>query len=138
MFPVATTQSGMCNAPLDTCNTPAPPAPSPVPLPYPNQAMLMQATPSTCSKKVKVLAMPVVVMTTKIPMTSLDEAGVAGGVVSGTIKGPAMFTKGSAKVMVEGTPVVFHTCTTGHNGSAANAPVGVHDTPSQAKVMVSM
>ncbi len=137
MFPVATTMNGMANAIPDVCNTPAPPAP-PIPVPYPNIAMLMQADPSSCSMKVKILFMPVVVMTTKIPMTSGDEAGSAGGVVSGTIKGPAMFTRGSAKVMIEGKPVVFHTCTTGHNGQAANAPIGIHDVPSQTKVTVMM
>ena len=124
MFPVATVMNGMCNAIPDTCKTPAPPAP-PIPVPYPNIAMLMQANPTSCSKKVKVIAMPVVLMTTKIPMTSGDEAGAAGGVVSGTIKGPAMFTRGSAKVMIEGKPVVFHTCTSGHNGSSPNAPLGL-------------
>ncbi len=137
MFPVSTTMNGNCLAVPDTCKTPAPPAP-PIPTPYPNMGMLMQATPPTCSKKVKVMAMPVVLLGTKIPMTSGDEAGVAGGVVSGTIKGPVMFTKGSAKVSVEGQPVVYQTCTTGQNGSSPNAPCGVQVSPSQAKVMVQM
>lgn len=137
MFPVATTMSGMCKAMPDVCKTPAPPAP-PIPVPYPNMAMLMQANPSSASKKVKVLAMPAIVLTTKIPMTTGDEAGSAGGVVSGTIKGPASFTRGSAKVLIEGKPVVFQTCTSAHNGSSPNAPLGVHDVPSQAKVLVGM
>ena len=92
MFPVSTTMNGNCLAVPDTCKTPAPPAP-PVPTPYPNMGMLMQATPPTCSKKVKVIAMPVVLLGTKIPMSSGDDAGVAGGVVSGTIKGPVMALK---------------------------------------------
>jgi len=137
MFPIATTMNGMCNAMPDVCKTPAPPAP-PIPLPYPNIAMLMQADPSSCSLKVKIVFMPAILLTTKVPMTSGDEAGSAGGVVSGTIKGPAMFTKGSMKVRIEGKPVVFQTCTTGHNGQAANAPMGIHDVPSQAKVTVMM
>lgn len=137
MFPMSTTQGGTCNAVPDTCKTPAPPAP-PIPVPYPNVAMLMQATPTTCATKVLVLNMPVVTIATKIPMTSGDEAGAAGGIVSGTIKGPAQFTKASAKVMAQGKPVVFQTCTTGHNGSSANAPAGIHSSPSQAKVLVAM
>lgn len=137
MFPVATMMNGMCNAMPDVCKTPAPPAP-PIPVPYPNIAMMMQANPTSASKKVKIMAMPVIVMTTKIPMTAGDEPGSAGGVVSGTIKGPAMFTRGSAKVMVEGKPVVFQTCTSGHNGNAANAPLGLHDIPSQPKVTVML
>ena len=98
----------------------------------------MQASPMTCSKKVKVMAMPVVLLGTKIPMSTGDEAGSAGGVVSGTIKGPILFTKGSAKVMIEGQPVVYHTCTAGQNGSSPNAPTGVQVSPSQAKVFVQM
>lgn len=137
MFPIATTMGGMANAIPDTCKTPAPPAP-PVPIPYPNVAMLMQADPSSCAMKTKVVFMPAILMMSKIPMTAGDEAGAAGGVVSGTIKGPATFTKGSAKVIVENKPVVFLTCLAGHNGQAANAPTGIHDVPSQAKVTVTM
>ena len=137
MFPIATTMSGNCMAFPDVCKTPAPPA-GPIPLPYPNTAMLMQATPVSCSKKVKILCMPVVLMGTKIPMTSGDEEGVAGGVVSNMIKGPAGFSRGSAKVAIEGQPVVFQTCTSTHNGSSPNAPCGVLTSPSQAKVTVVM
>lgn len=137
MFPVSTTMSGDCLAVPDVCKTPAPPAP-PVPVPYPNTGMLMMATPTTCSKKVKIMAMPVVVLGTKIPMTTGDEAGAAGGVVSGTIKGPVMFTRGSVKVQVEGQPVVYQTCTTGQNGSSPNAPSGLQVSPSQPKVLVQL
>jgi hypothetical protein len=137
MFPISTTMNGQCLAVPDVCKTPAPPAP-PIPVPYPNVGMLMQATPTTCSKKVKVLAMPVVLLGTQIPMSTGDEAGSAGGVVSGTIKGPVKFTKGSMKVNVEGQPVIFQGCTTGHNGSSPNAPCGIQMSPSQAKVMVMM
>lgn len=136
MFPVTTKQGGTCDAFPDTCKTPAPPGP-PVPVPYPNTAMLVQANPGTCSKKVKILNQPAVTLQTMIPMTSGDEAGAAGGVVSGMIKGPATFKKGSAKVKVEGQPLVFQTCTAAQNGSNANAPMGVQSSPSQAKVLVS-
>jgi hypothetical protein len=137
MFPIATMMNGMSKAFPDVCKTPAPPAP-PIPVPYPNMAMFMQANPTSVSKKVKVIFMPVLVLTSEIPMTAGDEPGSAGGVMSGTIKGPTKFTRGSAKVMIEGKPVIYHTCTTGQNGSAANAPLGIHDTPSQAKVTVLM
>lgn len=137
MFPVATKQGGTCEAFPDTCNTPAPPAP-PVPVPYPNTAQLVQANPGTCSKKVKVLNQPVITKQTVITMSAGDEAGSAGGVVSGMIKGPVQFKQGSAKVKVEGQPLVFQTCMTGHNGTNANAPAGVHSSPSQTKVSVAM
>jgi hypothetical protein len=136
MFPVATKQGGSSTAFPDTCKTPTPAGP--VPLPYPNTAMLMQANPSTCSKKVKIMNQPVITKQSVIPMTSGDEAGSAGGVISGTIKGPAQPKKGSAKVKVEGKPVVFQTCPFGHNGTNANAPMGMQTTPSQTKVMVAM
>lgn len=137
MFPIATKQGGGCEAFPDTCKTPAPPGP-PVPLPYPNLAQLVQANPGTCSKRVKILNQPVITKQTVIPMSSGDEAGSVGGVVSGTVKGPVQFKQGSMKVTVEGQPVVFQTCMTGHNGTSANMPAGVHSSPSQAKVTVAM
>lgn len=137
MFPIATAQGGTSNAFPDTCKTPAPPAP-PVPTPYPNMASLAQTNRGTASQKVKVLNQPVLHVNTQISMTSGDEAGAAGGVVSGTIKGPAKPSKGSVKVKVEGLAVVFQTCPMGHNGVSANAPLGIHDSPSQTKVFVSM
>jgi len=137
MFPVSTKQGGDCNAFPDTCKTPAPPAP-PIPTPYPNAAQLMQANPGTCAKKVKGLNQPLILKSTVVPMSSGDEAGSAGGVVSGTIKGPVSFKKGSAKVKAEGQPIVFQTCTTGHNGTSANAPMGVQASPSQSKIFVAM
>jgi hypothetical protein len=137
MFPVSTLMGGTAMAMPDTCKTPAPPGP-PIPVPYPNTAMMMLAIPPTCTKKVFVLAMPVLTVQSKIAMTAGDEPGAAGGVVSGTIMGPAKFTMGSLKVKMEGQAVVYQTCPTGHNGSSANAPVGVQDAPSQEKVFVAM
>lgn len=137
MFAVATAQGGTCNALPDTCKVPAPPAP-PVPTPFPSTGQLAQANRGTCAKKVTVLNQPVLHLNSQIAMTSGDEAGSAGGVVSGTIKGPAKPTKGSAKVFVEGMAVVFHTCGMAQNGVSANAPMGIHDSPSQSKVFVAM
>jgi hypothetical protein len=137
MFPIATTMNGQAMAFPDVCKTPAPPAP-PIPIPYPNIAMVMQANPLTCSKKVKIVFMPAVLLGSKIPMTAGDEAGAVGGVVSNMIKGPAGFSRGSMKLTIEGQPVVFQTCTTMHNGVSANAPVGTLVAPSQAKVLVGM
>ncbi|NUP07443.1 MAG: DUF4150 domain-containing protein [Polyangiaceae bacterium] len=137
IFPVATKQGGMAQAMPDTCKTPAPPA-APVPIPYPNVGQLMQANPGTCPKKVKILNQPPLTTQSVIPMSTGDEAGSAGGVVSGMFKGPVQFKKGSAKVKIEGQPVTFLTCTTGHNGTNANAPVGTLVSPSQTKVLVGV
>ena len=120
MFGISTKAGGMSMAMPDVCKTPAPPAP-PVPIPYPNIASFVQANPSTCSKKVKILNQPVITKATQITMTSGDEPGVVGGIISGKFKGPAKAKKFSMKVKVEGKNVVYHTCVIGQNGSNANA-----------------
>jgi len=131
---ISTKGKGDCAAFPDVCKTPSPAGP--VPIPYPNMGQLAQADAGTCSAKVKILNKPVVTLKTEIPMSSGDEAGSAGGVMSGKNKGPIKFLKGSLKVTVEGTPVVFLTCMSGQNGSNANAPAGAQISPSQEKVMV--
>ncbi len=135
MFPAATKGGGSGFAFPDTCKVPAPPAP-PIPTPFPNMAMLNQANGGTCSKKVKILNQPVVTKATEIPRTSGDEAGVAGGVVSGMNMGPASFKQGVSAVKVEGDDIINLMKPMGHNGTNANAPAGVHVAPSQAKVLV--
>jgi hypothetical protein len=134
MMFISTKQGGDCLAFPDTCNTPSPVGP--VPIPYPNTAQLMQANPATCSMKVRIMNQAVITKQTMIPMTSGDEAGAAGGAISGMIKGPAQPKTGSAKVKVEGNPVVFQTCLWGQNGTNANAPAGLQASPSQTKVTV--
>ena len=136
-FPLATKQGGGTEGFPDTCKTPAPPGP-PMPMPYKSDGKLMQAKPGTCSKKVKVLNQPVITTKTELSMTTGTAPGSAGGVMSGTSMGPAKFKKGSAKVKVEGQPVVFQTCIAGHNGSNANMPAAVHSSASQSNVSVKM
>ena len=136
MFGVSTNKSGTCLAFPDVCKTPAPPAP-PIPIPYPNTAQMNQANAGTCSQKVLIENKNTVTKKTEIPMSSGDEAGSAGGVMSGKIKGEATFTKKfSMKVKAEGQNVVYHTCMCGQNGKSANSPAGTHVAPSQTKVLV--
>jgi hypothetical protein len=85
---------------------------------------------------VKILNQPVVHKGTMIPQTMGDEAGVAGGVVSGMNMGPAAFKMGVPKVKVEGNDIVNHLKPTGQNGTNANVPCGTQVAPSQAKVIV--
>jgi hypothetical protein len=93
--------------------------------------------PATCSKKVKGMNMAIVTLTSQITMSSGNEPGcMPGGVASGMIKGPVSFGKGSMKVMMEGQPVVFHTCPTKHNGASPNT-MGNQGVPSQTKIMVN-
>jgi hypothetical protein len=138
MFGISTRQAGMCQTtgPLDVCKTPAPPAP-PIPAPYPNIAMCNQADPSKCTKKVKIMNQPALTKDSQIPMSTGDEAGSAGGVVSGMIKGPCQYKRFSAKVKLEGANAVFQLCNTTHNGTSPNAPLGMQAQPSQTKVTVT-
>jgi hypothetical protein len=134
MFPASTKGGGNCFAFPDVCKTPAPPA-GPVPVPYPNTAMNNQATKT--SRKVKICGKETITTKSEIPRSMGDEAGTAGGVVSGGNMDKVVFKKGSSKVKVEGAPVVSLTSVTAQNGSNANAPAGAVVSPSQAKVFVA-
>ena len=137
MMPASTKAGGQCLAFPDVCKTPAPPAPF-VPIPYPNIAMANQANPGTCTKKVKIQNQPALQKGSEIPMSSGDEAGSIGGMISSQIKGPCKFKRASAKVKFEGKAAAYVTCTTGQNGSNANMPAGAQIAPSQTKVLVGM
>jgi hypothetical protein len=131
----STRGGGMCLVVPDTCLVPAPPAP-PIPTPFPNIAQCTDANPGLCSLKVKIMNMPVILANSMIMMSAGDEAGSAGGVMSGMIKGPCSYKKGSAKVSIEGKPCATLMSLVAQNGASANAPAGMQIAPSQAKVMV--
>ena len=135
MFPASTNGGGQCACFPDVCKTPSPAGP--VPIPYPNIAMLTQAKGGTFSKKVKIVGKKTATQTSEISMSSGDEAGVAGGVVSQKFKGPAQFKIGSSRVKAEGKGVAYHTAMVGQNGVPNhNMPAGVQVAPSQMKVTV--
>ena len=100
---VATIQAGQATCMPDVCNTPAPPGP-PIPMPYLNTAMTTLATPTTI--KVLVGGCPALMKASKIPMSMGDNAGVNGGIVSGSMMGECEFVTASFKVKFEGQPVV--------------------------------
>jgi hypothetical protein len=133
MMPASTTAGGQCaaNAP-DVCKTPSPAGP--VPVPYPNLGTVAQAL--KFSTKVMFAMKNALTKMSEIPMSSGDEAGVAGGVVSGVNMNKVLWMQGSTKVTVEGKPVVYHTAPTGHNGVSANT-MGSQVAPSQQKVLVA-
>ncbi len=86
----------------DPCKTPTPAGP--VPIPYPNIA---QSTDSDqVTKKVTIQGNGVMVKDSNFRMSTGDEAGSAGGVVSSTIKGKAEFVLYSFDVQFEGKNVV--------------------------------
>jgi len=132
MLPASTTGGGTCLGAPDVCKTPTPGGP--VPVPYPNTAMVNQATKA--SKKVKFVGKPVVIKKSEIPKSMGDEAGTAGGVVSGVNMNKVTYKKCSSKVKAEGSPVAHLTSMTGHNGANANFPAGAQIAPSQTKVLV--
>ncbi len=137
VMPATTRGGGMCMAMPDTCLVPAPPAP-PVPTPFPNIAQCMDGNPGTCALKAKFMNQPPLLANSMIMQSSGDEAGSAGGVMSGMIKGPGTIKKGSMKVSVEGKPVCMLTAMVAQNGASANAPPGVQMAPSQTMIMVDM
>jgi hypothetical protein len=135
MPPASTNGDGQCFAFPDVCKTPSPAGP--VPIPYPNIAMLNQASGGTVSSKVKIMGKKAATEATEITMSSGDEAGSVGGVVSNKIKGSAKFKQGSSKVKIEGKGAAYLGAMVGQNdGSNSNMPAGHQVAPSQTKVTV--
>ena len=91
---------GMSTVFPDVCKTPAPPAPSPVPIPYPNIGMASDT--SQGPTKVKTDGQMPMVKGSKYMKSSGDEAGVAGGVVSGVNMSECEFMMYSFDVKFEG------------------------------------
>jgi len=92
---------GIATAFPDVCNTPSPAGP--VPVPYPNVAMSKDA--ANGSKTVKAEGNPVMLRDSNFSTSTGDEAGSAGGVVSGCTKGKAEFVLYSFDVKIEGKNV---------------------------------
>lgn len=95
----------------DVCNTPTPAGP--IPIPYPNIAMSSDTASET--KQVKVDGNGVCVIDSNFSMSTGDEAGAAGGLISAKIKGKAEFINSSFDVMFENKPVVRAFDLTLHN-----------------------
>jgi len=131
MFPVATKEGGMCIAVPDVCLVP----PVGIPTPFVNLAMCRDA--QATSARVLASNKEVITEASTIPMSTGNEAGAMGGIISGVIKGPCSFKTKSSRVLAEGKGVVVHLAVTGQNGTSANA-VGIHLVPSQARVLAGM
>lgn len=100
---VCTAGGGSTMAMPDVCKTPAPPAP-PIPIPYPNMAQLAMGLPPVAN--VLIGGAPSLNKASKIPISSGDEAGVAGGVVSGSFIQEVECIMGSMVVMIAGKAAV--------------------------------
>ncbi|OJH39238.1 DUF4150 domain-containing protein [Cystobacter ferrugineus] len=85
----------------DVCKTPSPAGP--IPIPYPNIAR--SADTAQGSSTVQVEGNPVCLKDSHFSTSTGDEAGTAGGVVSGKTKGKAEFVNYSFDVKIEGKNV---------------------------------
>lgn len=126
-----TSAGGLCTAFPDVCLTPAPPAPAPVPIPYPNIGV--EPTDLAFVPNVLITCAPAHNMTSMPPMTNGDNTGVAMGVASGTVMGPARTVTAAFTVIVGGMPLSRLTSMTIQNNT--NAP-GAKIVPSVTNVVV--
>lgn len=133
MLPASNRGVGMSLNFPDVCKTPAPPLPF-VPLPYPDLGMNMQAAPF--SPFVQVGFMPATNMGTLKILTSGDEAGSMGGLITGLIKGPGKTTMGNPLILVSGLP--GESLANPTSGNMMNAPVGVQVVPSISTVLYTL
>jgi hypothetical protein len=96
------------------------------------------ADPSTVCEKVMICNAPALTVKTKFLLSSGDEPGVLGGVVSAKFIGPGEFTPmGSSKVNFEGSKAVPLTAQTKHNGSGNFNAMGQVTTAGQTKVIIA-
>lgn len=133
MFAV-TKQAGQCVASVpNMCiiPVPSPGGPVPTPMPFPNLAMPIMGNPATL--KVMIAGSPELTKSSKISISSGDEAGTLGGVVSGTISGVAELITSSATIKLEGNVALKLSDMTKQNGGNT---MGVVVAPSQAVVMI--
>jgi hypothetical protein len=120
MKPILTNGGGQCVAFPDTCKTPTPGGP--VPMPYPN---IIQNTDGSGSGTVKILNKEVLRKGDQFRMSSGDEAGSIGGVISNRFKGKGEIKEGCDTVKAEGKDVAYLLVTVGQNeGSSDNVPKG--------------
>ncbi len=113
----------------DVCNTPTPAGP--VPTPYPNLATGPMGIPAVY--KVLFMCTPAHNMSTSVPMTNGDNAGVAMGLASGTVMGPSRHLTAAFTVLVGGMPATRLTSVALQNST--NCP-GARLVPSQVKVLL--
>ncbi len=126
----ANTQAGgMDFAFPDVCLTPSPVGPTPVP--YPNTAQGAMAVNAVYT--VLFDGAPAHTLSTTVPLTNGDNAGVALGVASGTVMGPARHSTGATSVLIGGMPASRLTSSSLQNST--NAP-GARISPSQTKVLL--
>ena len=100
---------GMSQGTPDTCKTP----PLAIPAPFPNLAANAMVVPGYMT--VCIMGMPELNLLATHAITSGDEGGTMGGVVSQIIIGPARPTMGSTLCFVAGVPIWRQLDPTIHN-----------------------
>lgn len=142
-FPATSNSAaGLCEAHNDVCRTPVvdgsaagPGVKTEVPVAYTNVAMLCQATLPTLSRKVFIVGKHAATTDTEIWMSTGNEEGTGGGVVSGSVAGACRIKTGSQKVFIEGHEAAHLGVMVAHNNSSnSNMPVGTQVHASQGKV----
>jgi hypothetical protein len=111
----------------DVCLTP----PVPLPIPYPNIALGPMGVPAVYN--VLFMCAPAHNLSTTIVMTNGDNTGIALGVASGTVMGPARHLTAAFTVLVGGMPATRLTSVALQNST--NCP-GIRLVPSQIKVLL--
>jgi hypothetical protein len=113
----------------DVCLTPV--GLAVVPIPYPNVAAGAMGVPA--AYKVLFQGAPVHNLSTVVPLTNGDNAGLATGVASGTVMGPSRHLTAAFTVLVGGMPATRLTSMSLQNST--NCP-GMRVAPSQTKVLL--
>jgi hypothetical protein len=112
----------------DVCLTPTP---APVPIPYPNIAAGPMGVPA--SYNILLMGTPAHNMSTTVPLTNGDNAGVGLGVASGLVMGPSRHLTASFTTLFTGMPATRMTSMSLQNST--NCP-GMRIAPSQVKVVI--
>jgi hypothetical protein len=127
-MPFADTQGGGVDVSFpDVCNTP----PGPVPIPYGNAACGSAGTPPV--PHVLWSGAPAHNIGTIVPTSNGDNAGVALGVMSGTVMGESKHITASATLVTGGQRQTRTGSISSQNGGNA---LGARLVPSQFKVLV--
>ncbi|QQR46147.1 DUF4150 domain-containing protein [Myxococcus xanthus] len=100
----------------DVCKVPTPGGP--VPTPFVNSAQDSMLTKG--SKSVTINGHPVALTDSELSVSSGDEPGTAGGLISSKFKGKLAWGSGSVDVKIEGKGVVRFLDVTLHNGNSFN------------------
>ncbi len=113
----------------DVCLTPTPAGP--VPIPYPNIAAGPMGVPAAYN--ILYMCTPAHNMSTTVPLTNGDNAGVAMGVASGMVMGPSRHLTGAFTVLLNYMPATRMTSMALQNST--NCP-GARIVPSQVKILI--